>query len=362
MDTQVKGIIRLFHKEEPVCWEIREIRLEDEDSRWVVFVDFSEDRFVIKIASNDFTWPERIEGWEDIVEAYRDLGYYSPAILKGLNGCYAQKAVFCGKECIVWEEEYAKYPHRDSLDKCLYMDESGNYAYYEEVLAFLGKVARKHYDFFPYASGWARFEPFGLNEETDEVMECVRTFDALVREKAPRYLSRWERIYDLFQENARQLQEIYHELPTSVFQSDHFGDNLLLDKEGHFKGVIDYNLAGRDTFINVVLYTVLFGYHGTGPVVEAPDILPEYNPAAQDRVIQDILDAFRRLRRYYAFNEAEAKAALPLYKYISCIEYRQIEAFKKYAEDDGKLNLLFDAMEYELMREEDGFFEAMVTP
>ena len=51
---------------------------------------------------------------------------------------------------------------------------------------------------------------------------------------------------------------------------------------------------------------------------------------------------------------------LPLYKYVTCIEYRQIEAFRKYQEDEGKLNLLFDRMEYELAREEDPFYDVMM--
>lgn len=361
MDSQVKDIIRLFHREEPLHWEIKEIRLEEKDSRWVIFTEFPEGRFVIKIAANGFTWRERVEGWADIIEAYRDLGYYSPAMLQSVNGRFAEQALFHGKECVIWEEEHAKYHLRDSLDRNAYTDDSGKYTYYEDVLAFLGKVAQKHYDFFPYSSGWARFVPFGLDEETDEVTDCVSTFDALVRENAQGHLPRWERIRSLFEANARQLREMYDELPTSVFQSDHFGGNLLLDGDGHFRGVIDYNLAGRDTAINVFLYTVLFGYHSAGPAAEGPDMLPEYNPAAQDVMIQDILDALRRLRRYYTFCEVEARAALPLYKYLSCIEYRQIEAFKKYQGDDGRLDLLFDAMEHELMRQEDGFHEAMLA-
>ena len=96
------------------------------------------------------------------------------------------------------------------------------------------------------------------------------------------------------------------------------------------------------------------------PQSRDPEALPEYNGTAQDFMIQSIADALRYLRNFYTFTEAEAKAMLPLYKYVTCIEYRQIEAFRKYQEDEGKLNLLFDRMEYELAREEDPFYDVMM--
>lgn len=45
---------------------------------------------------------------------------------------------------------------------------------------------------------------------------------------------------------------------------------------------------------------------------------------------------------------------------VSCIEYRQIEALKKYQNDNKRLSLLFDTMESELLREENGFYDMML--
>lgn len=357
----ISDIIGLFHKEKAIGYKVEEIRLEEDDSRWVLFVDFPKNQFVIKIAANDFTTKERINGWVEIINAYRSLGYYSPALIKSRAGNYAEEIIFHAKPCVVWEEEYAKYHLFGSLDKSVYTGRDGRYVFHNEVLAFLGRVAGKHYDFFPYKSGWVRLEPFGANETTDEVTQCVKTFDSLVKEKAPHYVLRWEKIYSLFEENKKQLMGMYSTLPTSIFQSDHFQSNLLLDEEGHFRGVIDYNLAGADTVINVFLYTVLFGYgyHYGNLQVDESIMLPEYNSVAQDFMMQSIRDTLKYLRQFYTFNEEEAQAVLPLYKYVSCIEYRQIEAFKKYQNDNKKLNLLFDAMESELLREENHFHDVM---
>ena len=340
MCKHIDDIIRLFHKEKATGYKIEEIRLEDDDSRWVLFVDFPKNQFVIKIAANDFTSKERINGWVEIINTYRSLGYYSPALMKSRNNNYAEEIIFHSKPCVVWEEEFAEYHLCNSLDKSVYTGRDGRYVFQGDVLAFLGKVAEKHYDFFPYKSGWVRFEPFGANETTDEITQCVKKFDMLVKEKAPQYIPRWEKIYSLFEENKKQLMQIYKTLPTSVFQGDHFPGNLLLGEDGHLKGVIDYNLAGTDTVINVFLYTALFGYgyHYGSLQVDESIMIPEYNSVAQDFMIQSVRDTFKYLRQFYTFNEAEAKAVLPLYKYVSCIEYRQIEAFKKYQNDRQKLS------------------------
>lgn len=79
MCEHIEDIIGLFHKEKAIRYKLEEIRLEEDDSRWVLFVDFPKNQFVIKIAANDFTSKERIDGWVEIIDTYRSLGYYRPS-------------------------------------------------------------------------------------------------------------------------------------------------------------------------------------------------------------------------------------------------------------------------------------------
>ena len=149
------------------------------------------------------------------------------------------------------------------------------YVYHDEVLEFLGRIGEKHFSNFPYPSGWVRLEPFGSDETTDEVSQCVETFGELVKEKTPDFLPRWERVRSLFEENKRKLAEIYGNLPTSVFQADEAGNNLVLNESGHFLGVIDYNLAGKDVVINRFFSEILFGYSYHRKETENPKLLPD---------------------------------------------------------------------------------------
>ena len=72
-----------------------------------------------------------------------------------------------------------------------------------------------------------------------------------------------------------------------------------------------------------------------------------------------LLDTLRFVRQYYPFSEIEVRAAPLLYKYISCIEYAQLDALEKYAADEVKLTLLFDHIEHQLLREDIDFRGAM---
>ncbi len=55
MDKQIRDMIALFHKDKALHYEIKELSFDANDSRWVIFVDFSEEKSVIKIAANGFT-------------------------------------------------------------------------------------------------------------------------------------------------------------------------------------------------------------------------------------------------------------------------------------------------------------------
>lgn len=360
MNKQIDSIIELFHSKKPTNYTLKNIRFEDDDSRWIIIVEFMEEKYVLKIAANDFTTKERVCGWVNIIAEYRKMGYYSPAIIKSLNGNYCEQIVFNDKKCIIWEEEYAQYNLRETLDKSVYTDTEGRYVYHDEVFEFLGKVAEKHFSNFPYKSGWVRLDGMSSNETTDEVAECVQTLDSLVRDNTPKFISRWEKILELFEKNKVKLGQIYNELPTSVFQADTFGDNLVLDRNGHFKGIIDYNLAGEEVVINMFLSTILFGYSYMRKPTSNPNVLPELNEETQNSIIDIVLNTFNYLKKYYTFSEKEIKAVPFLYKYISCIEYSKISAFEKYMNDESKLKLLFDFMEYELLREDIDFRSAML--
>lgn len=83
-DFKIHGIIAMFHKEEPVSYSVEEIRNQEDDYRYVIYVNYPGERFVIKFASNGFTTEERINGRVDLIAQHREMGYYSPSICKSV--------------------------------------------------------------------------------------------------------------------------------------------------------------------------------------------------------------------------------------------------------------------------------------
>ena len=360
-DLQIHSIIAMFHSEEPVSYSVKRIRDQECDHRYVIYVHYPEEAFVIKAASNGFTTAERVNGWATLIEQYRGMGCYSPAIKKSLHDHYAEPFVLDGISYVVWEEEFAKYSFPDDI-KDKPMNAKGNrYVYQDELIAFFGKVGQAHLKNTWGKSGWVRLEPFGADEITDETTECVQTFDNLVRDRAPHFLERWRKVLSLYEQNLAELKKIYNQLPTSVFQADWGDQNLLIDDKGTFKGVIDYNLAGEDTALNIFMSMGLFGLGHYTPVNDDPQGLPLLNEKTQLLRIDAMLDVFRELRKYYTFSEMEVTAAPLLYKYILPIEYAEIRAFEECAGDDRKMHLLFDFMEHELLRD-DIDFRGVLTP
>lgn len=134
----------------------------------------------------------------------------------------------------------------------------------------------------------------------------------------------------------------------------------MIDDGGHFRGIIDDNLAGEDAVLNIFMAMGLFGFGHLEPVENDPQALPYLNEKTQNSNIEMMLDTFRALRKYHTFSEIEAETALLLYKYIVPIEYAEISAFEDNVGDDRKINLSFDFIEHELSGEDIDFRGALL--
>lgn len=167
--------------------------------------------------------------------------------------------------------------------------EGSRYTYQDEVIAFFGKVGQKHLKGTWGKSGWVRLEPFGTDQKADEITRCVQTFSDLVKSKAPYLMERWQKILRLFEQNCDSLKKVYDKLATPVFQADWGENNLLIDDGGHFRGIIDDNLAGEDAVLNIFMAMGLFGFGHLEPVENDPQALPYLNEKTQNSNIEMML-------------------------------------------------------------------------
>lgn len=321
-----KDIFRLFTEAEPFHIENRDSSHGDSDFRRTLIGRFHDralpdglgNRLVVKLASNGFTDLEYLEMWERLTREYRALGYYCPEILRGLNGKFPE-VEYEGRRCFAWAEEFSQFKNADSFEEIQYGD--GRYQYLDDALLMNARVASKRFDFSPLPSGYTLFDTFDKNEVEPEVMEVAHSWLKAALALPGRFRGRamntwtcWLAIHDA-------VKERYGELPTSVFQADINSSNVLLHEDGSFAGVMDFNLAGRDTFLNLLMREVPYAY-GWPEKGDGED--KKLRPAEDARWENDL--AVRRIKyalgvvsREYRFSPVERELALPLFRCVRAL-------------------------------------------
>ena len=320
--TVAPGIAEVFSRffdGAPASADIIDTTRGDGDFR-VTFIVTTEagERYVLKFASNDFTFPERIRAWQRTAEEYRALGYYCPQIFCDKSGGFPT-VEYKGNTCVVYAEEFSKYkPLTDRAEEDGEEPSLDTGEYFEDIWSMTAKIAAKRFDYTEYPSAYCLFTTFCPSDERDEVLdnalEWKRTADALPEE----FSGRVQRIWRLWNENREKLSEVYSGLPTSVFQADLNATNLLIDDSGAFMGVYDFNLCGRDVFLNYLMRE------------NSSDTIPR---------------ALTIACRHYAFSEEEKAAAPLLFRCLKPLWYTRVEDLKEAGDDPEKIRACLDKAE-----------------
>ncbi len=318
-------IFRLFAPEQPVEYETIDSSRGDGDFRLAVVARWAPgvlppelgDRMVVKLADNGFTDPERIGLWARLSGEYRSRGYWCPRILGTLAGEYP-RVEYEDRRCTVYGEEYARLRTADKFDPAPVFPD-GRYTYLDSLLRMNGEIAAARFDFTDLPSAWCLFRVFDPADAEDEVMENAREWLAAAEKLPAEHQPRVRRIWDRWVENRSFLEREYPRLPASVFQADLNSTNILLDGEGRFAGLMDFNLAGREVFLNYLFREVPFIF---GKGEGSPDEAPE------ETILRRILYALGAVREVYPFCQAEKELALPLYRCLCPLWFTSVDQLK----------------------------------
>ena len=168
-------------------------------------------RYVLKLASNAFTHPRRIEGWTSLIRTARAMGVYMPALIPSLAGRIAETREIDGRPFVVWAEEFAPYPLAETQeeygtdgyrekDAARPKSPDGCPAWQTELIRFNAKLAAARLPGGWGISGYARLAP-PEDAETDEAEETLLEAERQIREKHPALLSRWRTLRAHWEEN-----------------------------------------------------------------------------------------------------------------------------------------------------------------
>ena len=327
-DTAVDPVIRelyaRFFDGDPVSCESIETGVHEDDYRKTVIVTAADgEKAVLKIVSNDFTFPEKIRMWKRTVEEYRALGYYCPKIFCDKNGDFPM-IDYRGRRCVVYAEEFSRY--RTLEDRMAEDAQSvSTRAYAKDIWRMTAKIAAKRLDYTAYPSAYCLFERFCPSDETDEVTENAQEWKKLADALPESFSAQVQRIRTRWNENRDALQRIYGTLPTSVFQADLNATNLLIGEDGAFKGVMDFNLCGRDVFLNYLM---------------------RENYGEFEQELEMIREALRISSEFYVFSEDENRTALPLLRCLKPLSFIRAEDLREAGDDEAKIRQCLDRVEY----------------
>ena len=257
-----------------------------------------DDRYVLKVNTEGVMWETRLQEISRLIQRYRGIGIYCPALIPTLEGslsCHWEKD---GKEYICYVEEFAIYP-------ILGWDNDHDR---KEVVEHLGLLAAKYtgVDLSETKSMWSIIDLAPLDVDVDEKQENTNAFVDALRENG--YADLADQVEALNKELRKQIMKVFAELPRCVYQGDLNSSNEL-HQDGHFVGLIDFNLSGTDVNINVfVNETNCF------PEEEEFDRLTVEQMVEQMETQQ--ADMLSVIFKHYTMNDIE-KFAFPMYQRIA---------------------------------------------
>ena len=310
------ALIALFADEESQECSIINNSHGKEDFRQTLIVKLNSGRkIVIKVANNSFTTSETIKMWQRCAEEYKNMGYYCPQIHTAMDGTFPQ---VCYKDriCFAYAEDYSIY---QSADQC------GNVKPFREALyRMTAKIARERFNYTDMPSGYCLFELYP-GDEVDEVTENALDFYHYCKTLPESFYEQTSRMFMRWKNNRDELERLYFKLPFSVFQADFNDTNVLVDADGNFVGISDFNLAGKDQFLNYLFREIYLG--------------------SFDEELSEILRALEVASEVYSFSEAEIEAAPLIYRCVKPLWFTRVQTLKQACHDYDQVKNILDEME-----------------
>lgn len=287
----------------------------DEDKRLNYILD---DKYVLKINSTVAMWETRLQEIHRLISRYRSIGVYCPDLLPTLDGTLSYTWQKDEKEYTCFVEEYAIYP----------VIGWGKEHDRKEVIEHLGVLATKYtdVDLSETKSMWSIIDLAPLDVDIDEKQENTNALIEALRKNG--YDALAIRV-DSFNKMLREkILAVFTALPRCVYQGDLNSTNEL-HKDGHFVGLIDFNMAGTDVNINVFLNeTNWFPEEAEFDSLSVEEII-----AKQDT---EQYDALSVILCHYKLSDIE-KYALPYYKRIAdMFQYPNVCSMVEWLSNDAR--------------------------
>ncbi len=342
-------IFSLYYDCAPEVIKTLELSRGDDDFRKVYIVTDGTTKLVIKHTSNAFTDGERIIGWAALIEEYNRLDVYCPRIVCNRGGTLYFRYTIDGRDYYVYAEEFARFAIAEDVGERNYLLPSGLPAFNDDSMLALGRVAAARFDMMSWPSAYCLLEPFCPPDTTDEQTECAEKFFSFIDQNLPEHRAASNELKALFYDTKQQLAAVYSTLPVSCFQADLNNSNILLDDERRFKGLIDFNLSGREPILNYTVREALWQSNYFGENEDGYDSIEGYLEQEAPRMKQ-FLHNLEMIGRAYSFTLQEREVFPILLRYLYSPWWGDISHIKAIHENTKKVEAYLSFLKIRMTR------------
>lgn len=319
--SEVREIITEFGLSAERITKFYDTSRSDGDKRFNFILD---DKYVLKINSETVMTEIRLREISVLISRYRSIGIYCPKLLPTLDGKLSL-SIQCKKDkYICFVEEFAAYPVCD----CEVEPERA------EVVEHLGILASKFtdLDLIETKSMWSIIDLAPLDKGIDEKQENANLLIATLYKHG--YSDLANRINALNNLAREKIMTVFDKLPRCVYHGD-LNDSNLLHNNGHFAGLIDFNMSGTDVNINVFLNeTNCFPEESEFDALSVSEIVRNM-VERQDKLLTSIF-------KHYTLNNDEEYAFVYYRQIINLFQYPNVCAMVEWLNNDLRQSKCID--------------------
>lgn len=284
-----------------------------DDFRLNIIVD---KKYVLRI-NNPVISEERLESISRLCERYNSIGVLAPQLHKNKDGAYLTSY---GKR-VCYLSDYLDYQTEDDVENECCHEQVQN-----EVWKSIGLLSKRYsdYDLSPVNSMWSLIDLAPLDVDVDEKQVNLDTLVNALTEIGEIDMANGVIAFNLI--NRNKIKGVYKQLPRCVIQGDLNGSNILV-KDGHFVGLIDFNMSGTEVNVNH------FCAETNGWLCDS-----DFADKSARQLFDDWISAQNRglgiILKEYELNELEG-SVIENYRNICLIsQFPNVMAFLKFLKDD----------------------------
>ncbi|MDA3731872.1 phosphotransferase [Niameybacter massiliensis] len=247
--SEIKDICDKFDIECNQISDVIDTSRSEEDRRYNYKINNS---YFLKINNSKAINEVFLEDIMNLTLRYKEIGVYCPSLIKDESG---KLVYFYEKEDIhyaCYVEECAPYKVYSSKGNTI------DYTFKKAVVGHLGKLARlfSNINLSQTKSMWSLIELGPFDIDRDEKQENFDTLVNALKKCQEDILT--EKLIIANQQIRKQIEKFLEQLPRCVYQGDLNESNILVDDEGVFKGIIDFNMFGTEVNINCFLNETMY--------------------------------------------------------------------------------------------------------